>query len=257
MPRRSARTPKESLRLTLESAATPEVVEHVAAMFNATLRQVDPELRVGDVTMRVDNYQASAEIRGWHDGGERAVRLTAELVDNAIEAVQKHAELAPAARTMAVYAAKLTVHRPKFWRNDVELRAVDDVFIRTMRAAGQTTSPRDDGDSSGDTTVYASILRVGRSHESGPLQARIRLHGVATEVDVADDLAAHVWEVARTGDVVSLRLRGKWVETSDGELRLNSEDFERMLDELDLLVRGDAWNERAAAPSTEAVAKSN
>lgn len=250
--------------MTLETAATPELVARLAAMFGETLRQVDPDLCQGDVTMRVENYTAAAELRGWRRGGERAVRLTAALVENPTEAVQKHEHLVGAARSLAMHTARLIPYEPKFWRNHKELRAVDDVLVRTMRAAGTSVGPRSEGNLSGETIVYSPILRVGRALESGPVQARVRLDGRPIDVDVAAHLIAQAWEVAKTGDVVPLRLRGEWLDSEDGGLHLqrsqivgldstfarwsghelledvkrqsalfSSEDFERMLNELE------------------------
>lgn len=188
-------------------------------MFEETLRQIAPTLRDGDVTMVVENYVAAAEVRGWRRDGEQAVRMAAELVDNATEAVQKHENLASAARTLATHAAALVPYRPVFWRKDKEIRAVDDVFVRTMRAAGTATIARVDGDLVGETIVYSAILRVGRTHEGGRLQARVRVEGRPLDVDVIEPLVPLAWELARTGQIQPIRLRGEWVE-EEGALHL-------------------------------------
>jgi hypothetical protein len=223
VPRQPTKRPassKECLRLTLDTPATPELVRALAQMFEETLRHIDPALHEGDVTMRVENSDIAAEIRGWREGGQRAVRLTAELVENPTAAVQKHDHLAAAARTLATHTAPLTPHRPTFWRGDKALRLVDDVFVRTMRAAGQTAMPRAEERLMGETVVYTAILRVGRTSEGGRLQARIRLEGRPVDVHVGEELVGHVWEVAKAGHVVPLRLRGQWVDSDTGDLCL-------------------------------------
>lgn len=224
-PPKSATQPKQVLRLTLDVAATPERVGQVAALFHDTLSQIEPDLREGDVTMVVGNHVASAELRGWQGGGERAVRLAADLVDNATDAVQKDERLAAAARTLARHADVLTPYHAKFWRGDKELRAIDDVFVRTMRAAGQSTVPSSSGNLSGETVTYSPILRVGRISEGGRVQARICLEGRPLEVDIVPNLVEHIWDAAKTGDVVPLRVRGEWIEGKTGELRLDKAEI--------------------------------
>jgi hypothetical protein len=170
--------------------------------------------------MRVENLNAVTEIRGWRGAGERVVRLTAELVENPTQAVQAHSYLAAAARTLATHAATLTPYLPMFWRGGEQLRAVDDVFVRTMRAAGQPKAPAAEGELVGETLVHTPILRVGRSSEGGRLQARIRLEGRPIDVNVDDKLVEHVWEMAKTAQTVPVRVRGQWVMSDSGELRL-------------------------------------
>jgi hypothetical protein len=224
--------------LTLDAAATPELVRRIAAMFEDTLSQIEPERREGDVTMRVENYHAIGEVRGWHEGGERTVRLAAELVENPTEAVQQHEHLAAAARTLAAHASALTVYHPVFWRGRRRLRPVDDIFVRTMRAAGQSTTSRREGRLSGETVVYTPILRVGRAVEGGRLQARVRIEGRPAEVAVNEDLVAHVWEVAKSGQTVPVRLRGQWVESDSGDLHLDHPEI------VGLDMTFDAWTGR-------------
>lgn len=229
VPERSAKRtapPKEVLGLTLDVAATPERVGQVAALFHDTLSQIEPDLREGDVTMVVGNYAASAEVRGWRGGGERAVRLTADLIDNATDAVQKDERLVAAARTLARHAEALAPYHPKFWRGAEELRAVDDVFVRTMRAAGQPkVRASSSGNLGGETVTYSPILRVGRVSEGGRVQARIRLEGRPLEVDIVPNLVEHIWDAAKTGDVLPLRVRGEWIESKTGELRLDKAEI--------------------------------
>ncbi|MEM9461136.1 MAG: hypothetical protein AAGF11_43630 [Myxococcota bacterium] len=228
MPERSAKRaakPKEVLRLTLDVAATPERVGQVAALFHDTLSQIEPDLREGDVTMVVGNYVASAEVRGWQGGGALAVRLTADLVDNATDAVQKDECLAAAARTLARHADGLAPYRPKFWRGEKELRAVDDVFVRTMRAAGQPKTSSSSGNLSGETITYSPILRIGRVSEGGRVQARIRLEGRPLEVDIVPNLEEHLWDAAKTGDVLPLPVQGEWIESKTGDLRLDKAEI--------------------------------
>lgn len=224
-PAKRALQPKEVLRLTLDVAATPERVGQIAALFHDTLSQIEPDLREGDVTMVVGNPTASAEVRGWQGGGERAVRLTADLVDNATDAVQKDERLAAAARTLARHADGLTPYHPKFWRGAEELRVVDDVFVRTMRAAGQPKTSSSSGNLSGETVTYSPILRVGRVSEGGRVQARIRLDGRPLEVDIVPSLVEHIWDAAKTGEVLPLRVRGEWIEAKSGELRLDKAEI--------------------------------
>lgn len=224
-PAKSATRPKEALRLTLDVAATPERVGQIAALFHDTLSQIEPDLREGDVTMVVGNYAASAEVRGWQGGGERAVHLTAHLVDNATDAVQKDERLVAAARTLARHADLLTPYHPKFWRGGKELRVVDDVFVRTMRAAGQPKVPSNSGNLSGETVTYSPILRVGRLSEGGRVHARIRLEGRPLEVDIVPNLVEHIWDAAKTGEALPLRVRGEWTESKTGELRLDKAEI--------------------------------
>lgn len=173
------------------------------------------------LTVEAHDYAASAEVRGWSGGGERAVRLTADLIDNATDAVQKDERLVAAARTLARHAEALVPYHPKFWRGAEELRAVDDVFVRTMRAAGQPkVRPSSSGNLGGETVTYSPILRVGRVSEGGRVQARIRLEGRPLEVDIVPNLVEHIWDAAKTGDVLPLRVRGEWIESKTGELRL-------------------------------------
>jgi hypothetical protein len=214
------RVPKQSLRLTLEAAATPERVRQVATMFEEALRQIDPQLREGDVTMVIENFSAAAEIRGWKPDGERVVRLTAELVENPIEAIQGDHRLTAAARVLAAHTAALAPCKPVFWRDGVAVRSVDDVFLRTMRAAGQPTTSADAGELTGETVVYSAVLRVGRRAEGGPVQARVILDGRPVDVEIFEGLVDHLWEAAKTGETLQMRLRGQWQDSGSGTLRL-------------------------------------
>lgn len=218
-------TARERLRLTLESPATPACVKQLASMFEETSRQIDPDLVEGAVTMVVENFQLAVELRGWQDTGARVVRLTGDLVDNPIAAIQEHQNLTGAARVLAKYAAAIAVHRPVFWRDDVELRTVDEVFVRTMKAAGQPAASEVSEHLEGETLVYSVVWRVGRSAEMGRLQARVQLDGTPRDVDVRDDLAELVWDVAKRGEIVPLRIRGRWVEAGEAGLRLHQPEI--------------------------------
>ena len=131
-------------------------------------------------------------------------------------------------------------------------------------------TPRSGGELSGETVVYSPVLRVGRLHENGAVKARVRVEGRPIDINVINDLVEHVWGAAKTGEIMPLRLRGKWVEADDGELHLeraeligidatfvrwtgyqlledikqysslfSSDDFERMLAELEAPTRED------------------
>jgi hypothetical protein len=176
----------------------------------------------GEVTMIVHNFKSDVEIRGWDDDGGETVKVFGDLVNNPTEAIQANEELASAARTLGNYAAELAQYWPVFWRDGKELRAVDDVFVRTMRAAGaEATTKAVGGSITGDTVVYSPVLRVGRRTEAGKVKARIRLDGRFIDVEVDDeDLVPDLFEAAKTGKACQIRLRGQWIEDGDGGLTL-------------------------------------
>jgi hypothetical protein len=221
--KRAKRQPREVIRLTLDAAATPERVRDLAKMFAETLRLIRPDMADGEVTMVVHNFTSDVEARGWDGDGGDIIKLFGDLVDNPTEAIQANEELASAARTLANHAAELVQYRPVFWRDKKELRVVDDVFVRTMRAAGAEATKAVSGSLTGDTIVYSPVLRVGRNTEGGKVKARVRLDGRFIDVEVVDDdLVPDLFEAAKTGKVCQIRLHGQWAEDGDGGLTLRS-----------------------------------
>lgn len=227
MPAKSKpRGPAEVLRLTLEVEASPEYVAKIATMYAETLRNICPEIKQGQVTMEVRNFAANTELRGWTGDGESAVRQLSELIDNPTEAVQKHEELVAAARTLANLSAELTPLRPKFWRGRKELRDVDDVFVRTMRAAGTDSLKRQASESpsplTGDAITYSQIFHLKWAADGSRLQGRVRINGKLDDVDIADDLVEQAIDAFKTRKTWKLRLHGRWIAGDDGELHLRS-----------------------------------
>ncbi len=214
--------PREVVRLTLDTASSPERVRDLATMFAETLRLIRPDMADGEVTMVVHNFTSDVEARGWEGDGESAIKLFVDLVNNPTEAVQANEELAAAARTLGNHAAEIARYRPVFWRDGKELRAVDDVFVRTMRAAGAEATKAASGSLTGATVVYSPVLRVGRKTEGGKVKGRVRLDGRFVDVEVDDDLVPDLFDAAKTGKVCQIRLCGQWVEDGDGGLTLRS-----------------------------------
>lgn len=72
----------------------------------------------------------------------------------------------------------------------------------------------------GETVAYTPVLRVGRSSEHAPVQARLRVEGELREVLVPEDQVGRFHEAARHGGVVDVRLMCVWRQAGDGELEL-------------------------------------
>lgn len=237
-----------TLRLALTAAATPEHVRDVADLFAASLRAINPLLDEG-VTLVVTNYALCAELRGQSLDGADAVKHLEELVSNPTKAIQQHPELMEAALTLATKSERLVQYEARFFSGTNELCRIDDVFVRTTRAAGQRAMPMAEGVPSGETVMHSRILRVGRQRESDPLKARIELWGAAKDVDVEPRVNEEsLWDLAKTGAVARLRVQGAWTQSTDGVFYLRNpkvvsvdETFKRWRGE-DLLaeVRGNA-----------------
>src|SRR5688500_14573681 len=136
--RRTAREAEgDALVLALERAASPELVRDVAAMFAESIAQLDPRPPEGSITLVIVNFATKTSLRAWDSQGKCAVTLLAALVENPTTAVQEHPELAATARALAGHARLLAGEGARFFRQDRELVRVDQVFVRTMRAAGQ------------------------------------------------------------------------------------------------------------------------
>lgn len=199
-------------------------------MFEATLRQVDPELQEEGITVIVRNFDAAVEVRGWSADAEHAIRLTTQLVDDPVAAIQEHANLADAARVFADHVDVLTPFQPVFWRGRKKLRRADDVFVRALRGAGLPTLhalevAHDTEQLSGETQVFSPVLRAGRRLEGANLQARVVIHGRPTDVGVNGSLAEKVWDAAKSGKPFPIRLRGRWLRIGDGELVLDKPEI--------------------------------
>lgn len=217
----SGRKPPGRLKLTLEAAASPERVRDVAALFADTLLRIDPGLAEGNVTLVVNNFTTNAELRGQSETGREAVRALGDLVSDPIGAVQKTPSLTEAAHVVADRSEPLVRHGPRFFRGGKEIRQVDDVFVRSVRAAGQSTIREAEGDPAGETITHSRILRIGRQDARKRLRARIELWGRAKEVNI--DRSVHeptLWDLARDGGVARLRVRGTWRRGSAGLLEL-------------------------------------
>jgi hypothetical protein len=209
------------LKLTLEAPATPEHVRAVADLFAETLKRIDPALGEAGVTMVVQNFATNAELRGRTEAGRQAVRLFGDLIQHPIEAVQRHPELTEAAYIVADRGEALVPHVPRFYRGSKEIGRVDDVFVRSVRAAGQSTIRFAEGDPSGETVTHSRILRIGRQDERRSLAIRIELWGRPKEIEVDPHISERMlWEMARDGVVARLRVRGSWVRSDKGLLEL-------------------------------------
>ena len=218
--------PRERVRLTLDAPATPEHVREIAEMFANTIREIRPDLAEGDVTLVVKNFTSETELRGWQGEGVEAVKLFGDLVEDPTQAIQEDADLAPAARTLATHASKLVPYGPKFKRGRKKARAVDDIFVRTMRAAGTdalrakiAASP---GHLTGETIVYSPVIRVGQVSEGARLTARIKIEGKFDEVTVDDEHFETLFDVAKRRTVCQFRIRGRWEENHLGDLHLTA-----------------------------------
>lgn len=215
--------PKASgkLTLTLEAPATPEHVRDVAALFTEALRRIDPGLGEAGVTMVVQNFATNAELRGRTEAGRQAVRTFGDLIHHPIEAVQRHPELTEAAHVVADRSEPLVPYAPRFYRGSKEIGRVDDVFVRSVRAAGQSTIRFEEGDPMGETITHSRILRIGRQDERRSLGIRVELWGRAREVEVGAGVPeAMLWDLAKEGRVARLRIRGRWGRGGDGLLDL-------------------------------------
>jgi len=193
-------------------------------MFANTIREIRPDLADGDVTMVVKNFSTETEVRGWHGDGVDAVRLLGDLVEDPIEAIQQHAELAHAARTLAAHANELTKHGPKFKRGRKKARVVDEVFVKTMRSAGseaiRAQIAATPNHMTGNTIVYSPVIRVGKTDEGGKVWARIRIEGKYRDVEVDQDLVESIWEIAKRETTCEFKVTGRWEEDDAGALHL-------------------------------------
>lgn len=223
-------TPKERLKLTLATPATPTRVRQAITMFEEALRFVDPELREEGITIVVTNFNTGVEVRGWQAPAQQAIRQTINLVASPIETIQEHANLGLAAVAIAKQLEALCPFEASFWAARKKIKQADATFVKALRAAGESVllpkhamleSAEEKAHFLGETVVFSQILRVGRRLEHTGLQARILLDGQLTDVPVAEQLEDIVWDVAKTGQVTPLRLQGRWVRGDAHSMRLD------------------------------------
>lgn len=224
-------SPGETLKLKLATAATPSRARQAITMFEEALRHVDPGLQEDGVTIIVMNFDALIEIRGWKPPAEQAISLTAELVKNPVDAIQDHPHLADAAASLAEHIDALCPFQPTFWHGRRKIRSADEVFVHMLRAAGQTASlevqqyRERQSQFLGETVIFSPILRVGRKNERGNLQARVILDGHPTDISVVQQLEEHIWDAAKSGRMLPLRLQGRWVKGDKHLLRLDKPEI--------------------------------
>ena len=203
-----SRTVAERVRLTLESSASPSRVKLVAEMFEATLRELAPALADDAITLVVDNRSMATELRGWEGDGAKAVHSVVGLIKDPVRVLQANPDLAPTAFELAKGCQRLISYGARFRDSEnAEIACVDKVFVRAMRAAARGASVVS---VAGDTIVYSPILRLGRQKPSSPLRARIKLHGKFQTATVVEEIEPEAWDVARSGKIASLRVRGVW-----------------------------------------------
>ena len=152
--------------------------------------------------------------------GRVAVKTLGTLIENPMHAVQATPELSNAARAIANHAVRLCPLGARFQRADAQLAVVDEVFVRVMASAGTSHAERE-GELGGETVVHSTVLRVGRQSEGSVLKARVCVDGRPLDVDVEEQLAELVWDAAKGGRAIPVRLRGRWVQADDGTLRLD------------------------------------
>lgn len=213
--------PAEQLSLRLEAAASPDRVAAAAILFRDVLAAIDPALGSEDVTLVVSNLELVATARGRSPAGRRVVGSMEGLVRNPMHAVQGARELGRAAERLASCAKPFLPLKAKFLdRHGAEISSVDYTFVRTLSAvAKDTLREKEGGDLRGETVVFSRVYRFGRVDDGRELMARLHVDGRASDVRVDAGLEDSFWDAARSGEMLPIRLQGRWAEV-EGELKL-------------------------------------
>jgi len=191
-------------------------------MFQEALDAVAPGLDDGAVTLVISNKALRSRLRGYSEAGRRAVGTVGDLLENPTQTVQEHPSLYVAATTVAKRLHPLVPFVPKLYRGSRRKPVVLGLtYLDALKAIGYAMKP-DAGFASiaGETVIYSPILRFGRAKENSPNTIRIRFNTSFHDVEVEPNLASVCAELTVSRKIVPIRLRGHWVEGTDGLLEL-------------------------------------
>lgn len=218
MAEHTKRKIRAELRLKLEGAATPERVEAAARMFREAVGATGVDLSSDSLTMVVSNLRMEARMRGWTQKAARVVDSVTEVVEDPLNAVQRHPAQAKAiAQAIAKTAAPLRTVEASFFRQRGRkpIAHLDDDFVNVMTAAAKPT-PADREVLRGTTSVRTVVLRVGRATPGAIPRARIVLGGKPAEVAVAEGREAEFFDAAKLGGHYRVQLHVTWLADARG-----------------------------------------
>lgn len=219
------KAPRDMLELRMHEPATPARVARAAHMFDRLLAALNAETDVG-TTLIVENRFLKATIRTRTLRGSGAVKAVIDLIETPLKPAKKpHPARPELASELASYAREEHRFKPQLWKPSGKepLCDLDETFAATMQAIADAPPP-DSRVVKGTTYAYSKVYRVGRLEDGGPIKARINVEHRPLEVRVDEGVPADLlFEAARTGAVVRLRVAAEWLQVGESPPRVRGQ----------------------------------
>jgi len=199
----------------LQQAAIPERVAEVAHMFHKAIHAATDVLPPDSITMVVNNYNMSAEMRGNNIIGKQTVDHIYEVIDDPVKAIQKRPRLASVARILAKDTVKFIEHGAIVKRPQARKKKtiIDKVFIEAMKGAAESlaaTFPKNKG----TIILFSRVYRVGRTSENSKAMARVLIDGQPTDIAVGSEMLLSLFDAAKSDKIVRIKLLAFWDQNS-------------------------------------------